>query len=122
MNSRSVLALHTIIFILFVIGSISSLFLSFYFRDFFTSKFYLFIVVITPIILRYTWEKMNGCPFTVWENDLRHSEQLETYQESCLKHYSNKWLKVSIKNKTFDFILNLLLIFPILAILFATYL
>ncbi len=121
MNSRSVLMLHTIMFLSFVIGSLSSIFLSFYFKEFFTSRFYLLCVVIIPIITIYSWKRMNGCPLTVWENSLRAKEKIGIYNEGCLSHYSRKWFGINLSGNIFEKIIMVIFTFPILAIIFANY-
>jgi hypothetical protein len=113
MKSKHVLSIHTAIFVLFVLGSISSPILAIYFSSFFSSIFYLLAAVLIMAGVILSWRAFGGCPFTVWENRLRERESLETYLGSCLPHYSRKWFDLKLPGKFFTVILISLLLLPI---------
>ncbi len=114
MKARHVLIIHTSIFILFVLGSLSSPILAAYFPNFFSSIFYLISIVLLMVGVILSWKKFGGCPFTVWENRLRIKESAETYLGSCLPYYTQKWFGLKVPNRVFTGILVALLILPIL--------
>ncbi len=114
MSSKQVLILHTSLFILFLISSITvSIFLA-YNPNLYLSPFYLVILFLFITLTLYSWKKFKGCPLTVWENHLRKAESQDIYKGSCLRHYSIKWFGVDVPGKVFDKIIILLFILPIL--------
>ncbi|MBX4186702.1 MAG: DUF2784 domain-containing protein [Candidatus Doudnabacteria bacterium] len=115
MNSKRVLTIHTMIFAMFAIGSLSSPFLSRRFHGFFSSPYYLVGAGIIMVATLASWKLFGGCPFTVWENRLREKEGLPKYTGSCLPQYTSKWFGLNVPNKYFNSVIIILLIIPILA-------
>lgn len=121
MTSNHVLILHTTIFSLFALGSLSSPVLVQFFPRFFGSMYFLVGAALLLVIVKSSWKKFGGCPFTVWENKLRNLEQKQTYSESCLPHYSAEWFGLNLTDKFFTPVLIILFLIPIFVGIYAAY-
>ncbi|MBX4205081.1 MAG: DUF2784 domain-containing protein [Candidatus Doudnabacteria bacterium] len=113
MTSRQVLALHTTLFIVFMITMGSTPFLAMIYPQFFSSAFFLPTVVLGMALTLASWKLYGGCPFTVWENQARTKEGKEIYLGSCLPHYARLWFGLEIPTAIFNAILVAFLLLPI---------
>jgi hypothetical protein len=99
MASTLVLAVHTLIFAAFIIGSASFPFFAAAHPEYMTWKLLLLFVAL-GVLVPYSWRLSGGCPFTVWENNLREKEKPGSgYKESCLERYARLWFGVRISRR-----------------------
>ncbi|MDP2676181.1 MAG: DUF2784 family protein [bacterium] len=113
MTPKKVLIIHIVVFIGFLVFSLSSPFIAMRYAAFFSGYFFPFAIIVMPIIL-IAWHFFGGCPFTVWENRLRERTQSgSSYQNSCIQYYAFQWFGIRIPLKLIQPALVALLVLPI---------
>jgi len=113
MTSRGVLIVHTCAFTLFVLASLSSPFLVLWYPELFSGTT-LFIIGAFALLMVGSWPVLGGCPFTIWENNLRERKKSgSAYTDACIDHYVLHWFGIKLPNKFSDVLLYALLALPI---------
>lgn len=114
MTPKKVLIVHTVVFGLFFIFSLSSPFVATYYSAFFSGYIFPGAIVFMPVVL-IAWRFFGGCPFTVWENSLqKRINPALTYEDSCIQHYGFVWFGLKIPLSIIQPFLIALLSLPIL--------
>lgn len=116
-RSQKVRIFHTGVLTLFIITSLSSPFVALKYSRVFSWYFFAgALILMVSVIL--SWEVYGGCPFTVWENDLKEREQPgSSYAGSCIKHYLLEWFGINIPHNLVTTILVLLFVLPLVVTL-----
>lgn len=113
MTSKGVLAIHTTVFALFVIAALSSPLLAIYHPALFSPQ-NLFALGILALLVIGSWPLFGGCPFTVWEKNLREREaQGSAYTKPCMDYYAYVWFGLHLPPHLNDVILIALLLLPV---------
>lgn len=118
MTPKKVFIVHTVVFGLFLVFSLSSPFVAIYYSAFFSGYVFPGAILLMPVVL-IAWRFFGGCPFTVWENRLRERQQPgSAYQDSCIQYYAFQWFGIRVPLWVIQPVLIGLLLLPIAVGLF----
>ncbi|HEY4487193.1 MAG TPA: DUF2784 family protein [Candidatus Paceibacterota bacterium] len=114
MRSLITLAVHTILFFSFAIGSIVCSFILVEYPGVLAGKTVVIGFIVIALFVLGSWPIYGGaCPFTVWENNFRKRERKKPYKEACINHYAQKWFSIRLPKNAHTWLPIALLILPI---------
>ena len=119
MRSGPILVLHTIVFFLFMVVSLSSPFVAFRYPTVFNGPYALIGAALVMFVVISSWGIAGGCPFTAWENAARRREGREIYGGGCIERYSFQWFNITLPRHLSTIVLVFLLSLPVGAVLTA---
>lgn len=115
MKAKHVLAIHTAVLASFVVASLSSPYIATHYLGFFSAPVLVALAILAVAVMA-SWNISGGCPFTVWENRLRASEDPSAvYSDGCINHYVHTWSGLRLPNGFSTGILVILLALPVVS-------
>lgn len=91
MSSRFYLILHTLLIVLFDVGSVGTAYILIQYPEVVSGKMVVMAFVTIGILFIGSWPLFGGCPFTVWENGARKREGKKPYSDACMMRYARRW-------------------------------
>lgn len=113
MRSGSILVLHTIVFFLFIMVSLSSPFVAIRYPTVFSGPYVFVGAALVMLVVISSWGIAGGCPFTAWENAARRREGREIYGGGCIERYSFQWFNITLPRHFSTVVLVFLLLLPV---------
>ncbi|HEY4526314.1 MAG TPA: DUF2784 family protein [Candidatus Paceibacterota bacterium] len=114
MRSFLTLAIHTVLFFSFSIGSIVCTYLLLAHPEILAGKTVVIAFTVIAFLVLGAWFVDGGpCPFTVWENNFRKKEGKRPYKDACINHYARGWFGMKLPERAHTWLPLGFLILPI---------
>jgi len=115
MKARTILIIHTTIFLCFAFAAISSPYFALHYPEYF-SALNLIVFGVIAVAVVGTWPLFGGCPFTIWENTAwKRENPSRAYRGACIDHYIERWFGIRLPDHLSTIALIVLFLIPIVS-------